>query len=186
MTGRATSLLLNKTRGDEMAVRPTLKCGKCKQDAPRGEITKVGSINYCPTCLEEKNKPKEMTDWDYLFQYIRDELLGKEKMTPLLFKRLKDFREDYGYTDIGMYYTLKYIHETLGKEVYDDGLLSQIPYYYQQAKDHITRTVELANMADDFELEDKTVKVVVGNRQVWNPKKPLDLGSIDWSEEDED
>ena len=112
-----------------MAVRPTLKCGKCKQDTPR---------------------------------------------------------EDYGYTDIGMYYTLKYIHETLGKEVYDDGLLSQIPYYYQQAKDHVTRTVELANMADDFELEDKTVKVVVGNRQVWNPKKPLDLGSIDWSEEDED
>lgn len=169
-----------------MAVRPTLKCGKCKKDTPREEIKKVGSINYCPTCLEEKNKPKELTDWDLLYQYLCY-LHNTDKLTGLIFKRLKEYRDDYGYTDIGMYYTLKYIHETLGKEVYDNGHLAQIPFYYEQAKKHILRTVELANIVDDFELQDNTVKVVVGKRQVWNPKKPLDLGSIDWSdEEDED
>ena len=107
-------------------------------------------------------------------------------MTPLLFKRLKDFREDYGYTDIGMYYTLKYIHETLGKEVYDDGLLSQIPYYYDKAKEHVLRVIELENISEEFEMDSKVIKVVVGNRQTWSPKKPLNLGTIDWSEEDED
>lgn len=164
----------------------TLKCSRCKKDIPREEITKVGTVNYCPPCLEEKNKPKEMTDWDYLFQYLRDEILKTDKVPALVFKRLKDFREDYGYTDIGMYYTLKYIHETLGKEVYDNGLLAQIPYYYEEAKKHVIRIIELEGVAEEFELQDNTVKVVVGKRHTWNPKKPLDLGSIDWSEEDED
>lgn len=163
----------------------TLKCWKCKESFPREEIEKIGGKNYCPSCLEEKNKPKELTDWDYLYQYLCY-LHNTDKLSGLIFKRLKEYRDDYGYTDIGMYYTLKYIHETLGKEVYDNGHLAQIPFYYNQAKEHIMKMYEIADIVEDFDIEAKTVKVVVGNRQEWNPRKPLDLGTIDWSEEYED
>ena len=166
--------------------KPTLKCGRCKQDTPRESVTKVGSTNYCPTCLEEKNKPKEMTDWDYLYQYIL-ECTGVEKLSGLTFKKLKEYRDDYEYTDIGMYYTLKYIHETLGLEVYDNGHLGQIPFYYQQAKEHVVRTYELQDMVDNFEFQEETIKVKVSGNSSWSQKKELDLGTIDWEEDiDED
>ncbi len=165
--------------------RATLKCTKCKQDIPRENITKVGGKNYCPPCLEEKNKPKELTDWDYLYQYLCY-LHNTDTLSGLTFKKLKEYRDDYGYTDIGMYYTLKYIHETLEIEFYDNGHISQIPFYYSQAKEHIMKTIEIANLVDEFELKNETTTVTVSNRQAWNPKKPLNLGSVDWSELDED
>lgn len=167
-------------------ISPTLKCGKCKEAFPRETLTKIGSTNYCPTCLEEKNKPKEMTDWDYLYQYIC-ELHNVDKLSGLTFKRLKEYRDDYGYTDIGMYHTLRYIHETLGKEIYENGHLAQIPFYYEQAKQHVLKTYEIADIVDEFKFEEKVVSVSISsNARKWTPKKPLDLSTIDWSEEYED
>ena len=48
------------------------------------------------------------------------------------------------------------------------------------------KTIEIANLVDEFELKNETTTVTVSNRQAWNPKKPLNLGSVDWSELDED
>ncbi len=168
-----------------MALRTTLKCSTCKSDTPRDDVTKHGGKNYCPTCWEEKQKPTEDTDWDILFRYIC-ELYRIDRPTGMMFKQLKEFRQDYGYTDIGIYHTLRYYYEVLGNEVLEGTGLGIVAYYYDRARRHIMQVYDVSEAVESFKPDERVIHRSVQQATSWKVRKPISLSKVEWGEEDED
>ncbi len=82
-----------------------VKCPVCGAMNDRTKAIKLGRRYYCPQCAEGKDENTQ-TDWDLLFQYICW-LYQIPTLTGQMFKQLKDFRDNWGYTDLGMYHTLR-------------------------------------------------------------------------------
>lgn len=165
-----------------------LKCFACKELFDQDKLTVKNNKKYCKDCLKikEEESLKNKTDWDLLFEYIC-ELYSFERPTGLMFGQLKTFRgQDYNYTNIGMYYALKYYYEVLGNTVLEDTGLGIIPYYYEKAKKHYNKVFDLEDVVEEFENEEKSVKIKtqIMSKQI-DPKKPLPL-KICWEGNDED
>lgn len=161
-----------------------LKCSLCKELFEKEELTIKGSKKYCNECLkiEEKKNEKNMTDWDLLFNYIC-KVYNIKTPTGMMFKQLKDFRgDDYNYTNIGMYYTLKYYCEIIEGNILDGSGLGIIPYYYDRAKAHYNKVYDLEEMVNNFHNTEQNIKIKtkIQNKRT-ETKMPLPL-DIDWEE----
>lgn len=160
----------------------TYVCRYCKERSDAEGMVKHGNRTYYhPDCLEEKlekeaeereRKQKEREDWEELFEYIC-ELHGIDTLTGQMFEQLKRYRDQYGYTHKGIYLSLKYFYEVLGRTVREGDGLGIIPYMYDKAKKHYieTRNVEeaLNNIEDDL-VTHTTVKTKVKKR---NPHRQI-------------
>ncbi len=121
-----------------------------------------------------------------LFDYIC-EIFNIKQPTGFIFKQMKDFRgEGYNYTDIGMYYTLKYYYDILENKVIEGTGIGIIPYYYEKAKAHYKKVFDLEDAVNSFENKEQLVKITtkILEKRV-DIKKPLPL-QIDWEENNED
>lgn len=159
-----------------------LKCSCCQQKFDREEITKISNKNYCPKCLKEHEQKIKFnrSDFNILFDYIC-QIYGLDKPTGLMFKQMKEYRgEGYEYTDIGMYYTLKYYFDVLENQVLEGSGLGIIPYYYDKARQHYNKVYDLTDLSEAYELTNK-VKVIntINKKHKEEKKQPLPL-VIDW------
>lgn len=138
---------------------------------------------YCPECLEKKPEEKERvkTDWDELFEYIT-ELYG-EKPTALMFRQMSDYRKTYGFTDKGMYLTLKYFYETLGNSIKDDTGLGIIVYMYDKAKKNFIDNLGISNHNIEFESTETVKEIKVSDK--FNRKRHIKTSLIDFNEIEE-
>ena len=170
----------------------TYKCPICgKKDQP-DKMVKIGDRYYhlgeCENKKIETDNQKglDKEDWDKLFKYIC-ELYNIDCPTGFMFKQLKTYREDYQYTNNGIYLTLKYYYETLENEVLEDTGLGIVPYYYEQAKKHNTDIWDIEDSLDDFNECEQThiINIKPPNKQYTPSKKQyLNLKEIDWGEDE--
>ena len=164
-----------------------LKCYMCKELFNKEELTIKNSKKYCSKCLivKEEESDKYKNDWDLLFQYIC-KLYNIKVPTGMMFQQLKNYRSEYEYTNIGMYYTLLYYYDVLENKVIDETGLGIIPYYYDKAKNHYNKVFNLEDKADEFANNEQIIKIKtkIMNKQI-NTKKPLPL-QINWEENNED
>lgn len=163
------------------------KCVSCEDFFLKDETIVKSSKRYCNKCLEikEEESAKYKNDWDLLFEYIC-KLYNIDKPTGMMFQQMKNFRTEYNYTNIGMYYTLLYYYDVLENEVLDDTGLGIIPYFYDKAKKHYNKIFNLEDMVEDFKNEEKIINIKTKvMEKIIIPKNPLPL-DIDWGKQDED
>jgi hypothetical protein len=149
-------------------------------------LTTKGNKKYCQTCLQlkEKESKKNANDWDLLFKLIC-ELYKIKTPNGMMFQQMKTYRDDYNYTNIGMYYTLKYYYDVLENEVIEGTGLGIIPYFYDKAKYYYNKKYDLEDKFDNFENTEKiiNVKTKIIKKEIVK-KEPLSL-NIDWEEVNE-
>ena len=137
------------------------KCTTCRESFPTEEMEIRASKKYCAKCviIRDELMEKKKSDWDILFEYIC-KVYDIKTPTGMMFMQLKNFRgEGYNYTDIGMYYTLKYFYGTLEKEVKEGTALGIIPYYYEKAKEHFSKVFDMKDLAESVKIEEKTINI---------------------------
>lgn len=162
-----------------------VKCPSCHTLNPKSITVEHNKRYYCSPCYELKTAPKMKTEWDYLFETIK-KYYGS--VTPVMFKQLKDYREQsqYKFTDAGMRLTLIYYHEVLQKPVEDKTTLGIIPYVYHKAKAHYTEVYRIQQVADAFVSTEQPKTVKVSGYGYRPALTTFDYGMIDWgSGEDE-
>lgn len=156
------------------------KCPICGKMNEREEAEEYKKKFYCPECIDKKPEEKErvMSDWDELYEYIT--LLYGEKPTVLMFKQMADYRKTYGFTDKGMYLTLKYFHEVLGNPVKEDAGLGIIVYMYDKAKKNFIENMEISNHNIEFEHIETVRKIEVSDK--FNRKRHIKTALINFNE----
>lgn len=164
-----------------------LKCVMCEELFPKEETIVKSNKRYCEKCLQTKEEEslKYKTDWDLLFEYIC-KIYNIDKPTGMMFQQMKNYRTEYNYTNIGMYYTLKFYYDVLENNLLDDTGLGIIPYYYDKAKNHYNKAYNLEDIAEDFKFEEKSIKIKTKiSNKIIIPREPLPL-NFDWEEQNED
>lgn len=156
-----------------------VKCPVCGAMNKKETSVKLGRRYYCTECAEYSESAQ--TDWDLLFQYICW-LYQIPTLTGVMFKQLKDYRENWGYTDLGMYHTLRYYHELMGKPVKEDAGIGIIPYYYDRAKTHMIQRYEINQKLQELDYKEEKRYVTVSQPEKWRQKQPLDFSSVNWEE----
>ena len=154
-----------------------LKCFVCKESFDKEDLTIKSNKKYCSKCLEikEGESDKYKNDWDLLFQYIC-KIYNIKVPTGMMFQQLKTYRDNYDYTNIGMYYTLLYYYDVLENKVLDESGLGIIPYYYEKAKNHYNKVFNLEDKSEEFINNEQiiNIKTQISSKQI-NIKKPLPL-----------
>jgi hypothetical protein len=140
---------------------------------------------YCIKCadIREEEKAKHKDGWEELFEYICD-LYKINTLTGMMFKQIKEFRDIYGYTNKGIFLTLKYYYEVLENEVKDDTGLGIVVYYYEKAKQHYIAIRDVKKHIQNFELDEQLKIVKIKNIDIkdFEKKKQLSFDNIDWTE----
>lgn len=108
-----------------------------------------------------------------------------------MFRQLKTFRNDYEYTDFGMYYALRYFYEVLDSKLpeSDEVGLGIIPYVYNEAKNHYSAICDLEEKMETFEPKNETVNIKINPRKSTYKKKKLTeevAFDIDWGDGEKD
>ena len=172
---------------EEVKKQKQLKCFVCKELFDKDILIVKSGKRYCEVCLKIKEEESlaYKDDWDLLFEYIC-ELYNIKVPTGMMFQQLKTYRNEYGYTNIGMYYTLQYYYNVLDNKVLEDTGLGIIPYYYDKAKKHYNKVYNLQDIVEDFTNGEQSiqVKTQIMSKQL-DIKKPLPL-QINWEEDNED
>lgn len=160
-----------------------VKCPMCEAMNNKENTKKIDNRYYCLECAEkrEQEKARNKDDWEELFEYICD-LYGIDTLTGMMFKQIKDFRNDYEYTNKGMHLTLKYYYEVLENEVKENTGLGIIPYYYDRARQHYIDILTVKKHLKDFEIDEQVNTVKIKNIDIKELKKQrqISLDSIDW------
>lgn len=158
-----------------------VKCPSCEALFPKSQTVAFKKRYYCQTCYEKKNQPKEKTDWDQLYETIL--FYYREKPTPLMFKQLKDYREQYHYTDLGMMLTLKYLFDIKKVSLKEEAGLGLIPYTYQEAKAYYEKCYAIEQYAQVFEWRETLREVKLQPVAPLKSKTAFNFETIEWGEE---
>lgn len=159
------------------------KCVMCKESFLKEELTIKSQKKYCKNCLQIKEEESiaYKNDWSLLFEYIC-KLYNIEKPTGMMFLQMKNYRQEYEYTNIGMYYTLKYYYDVLENNVLEDAGLGIIPYYYDKAKKHYNKIFNIEDIVEELEIDEKEIKIKTKTiNKISTPKLPLPL-DFNWEE----
>lgn len=159
------------------------KCVGCKKSFDTEELTIRSNKKYCSECLEEHDNKvnNNKQDWDLLFEYICEKY-KIDKPNGMMFKQLKDYRTEYQYTNIGMYYTLKYYYDVLENDVLDGSGLGIIPYFYDKAKRHYAKVFDIADIVESYKSTEKQINIKIEKINTkHNIQKPISL-EIAWGD----
>lgn len=157
-----------------------VKCPMCKASFAKSATIEHGKRYYCQPCYAIKSQPKARTDWDDLYDTIKH-YYGS--VTPVMFRQLKQYREETGYkfTDSGMRLTLIYYHEILGRPVLDGTqTLGIIPYVYEDAKRYYSEVYRLSQLAQNQTYHDKRQVQTTNTQTRKKPVKWFDFNLIEW------
>lgn len=163
-----------------------VKCPVCNTMNDKEETVAYGNRYYCKTCYEEKEQ--SVDGYKRLVSYIC-RLYNINKPTGMMLKQIKDFKNEYGFTDDGIYMTLRYYYELLDNKVLEGVGLGIVPYYYEKAKQQYLTLINVENMVENCEKDIERTVVInadIRNRIINNFRnKNINFDGIDWSELDE-
>lgn len=139
-----------------------VKCPSCGTYNDKETAVYHSSKYYCPICYE--NKQSETNEYKELIAYIC-ELYGLDAPTGWILKQIKDFKEQYNFTNKGIKSTLHYFFEIQeGNEPNGETGIGIVPFVYDEAK--------------KFYLDKKAVKDSIANcdsSQINNNKKTIKI-----------
>lgn len=148
-----------------------VKCPFCDKSFNREETDYIHYKNryWHVECYKEKFPDEE--EKQLLIDYIK-KLFNIEKLTPLIYKQIKDFVEEYKYTYSGMRGTLVYSYEIRKLDIGKARGIGIIPYNYEEAKNYFINIEEenkkILDMAEYIEnrtnKENITVRIRNKNR----------------------
>lgn len=177
-----------------------VKCPVCEEKLNKEQSVLYKSRYHHPECLEQRKakekerktpapkqmkSPEEETETEArkeLIDYI-DKLYGRHRLNPMLFKQIKQLRED-GYTYEGMQLTLWYFHEVLGNSIRDDSGIGIIPYVYEKTKKWYVQMIEATERCEEIKesgqpiTEEVFVDYVPRQIENYSDKRKLDIESI--------
>ncbi|APH20825.1 TPA: hypothetical protein ACXDAZ_002585 [Clostridium botulinum] len=163
-----------------------VKCPICNKLNEKEDAVEIKKRYYCKECAKRKeDKTKRNKDnWDELFQYICN-LYNIKTLNGFMFKQLKEFREEYGYTNAGILLTLKYYYETLENEVKEGTGLGIVPYYYEKAKEQFLNVSKIRKKLKDFkDIEKETTIKISPCKKNKELTKQLSFEKIKWEDKD--
>lgn len=141
-------------------------CRFCKNKIEKEHAYNPSSRVYycseeCYNKYEEEHKPKEKVKSDFvkLTDYVQ-ELYGNDCNFPWIMKQIKHYKDENGFKDSGILLSLKYYVEVEGNNFNRDfGLGQVLPKYYEIAKRHYVKTIEVKKQVEAMDFDDD-VKIV--------------------------
>jgi hypothetical protein len=119
-------------------------CKGCGKKLNKEEKYTYSNKTYCKQCYDIKIQEK--TEYDTLMNMIMD-YYSLEKPTGFMLKQIKEYKEKYKFTYMGMQYTLWYAKE-IKKYKFDKKYgVGLIKYEYTNAEDYYLQLEKIANSA---------------------------------------
>jgi hypothetical protein len=127
------------------------KCKDCDKSISKDEKVTISNKSYCSECA---NKIKQgQIEYKQLVDTIC-QYYGLQCCTGLIFKQIKDYKEQLGYSYLGMTYTLWYIKEIERKPFNESKFgIAYIKYYYEKARDYYEQQTKISQSISEKPVE---------------------------------
>lgn len=144
-------------------------CKSCGKKIPTTEVMECSGKRYCIDCYNIKKQ--EGQEYKDLIKTICD-YFEIEIPTGLIMKHVKEFKEQYNYTNGGMLYTLWYCKEVLNKQFDPKYGLAIIKYEYKNAENYYLQQLKIQESVQaSASLEEKVREVKIKSKK--NKRIPL-------------
>ena len=136
-----------------------VKCNFCGEMIDIEDVVKVKGLNYHPNCAKLKEKRGELCEYICKVHNLKSP-------GPAIYRQIKSYISENGFTYNGILLTLKYYYEILGNKVEDKyrGTIGIVPYVYYAAEDYYKKQKAL---------------ITAQNNQVAALKHSVEKGKID-------
>lgn len=132
-------------------------CKGCGIQLEKKDKYTYSNKTYCKDCYDKLQIEKE--NYNQLLNTIM-EYLEVQVVDGLIYKQIKDYKEQYKYNYTGMTYTLWYCKEILNKKFERKYGIALIKYEYNNAKDYFSRQQQIKSSVMEIkEPVTRTVKV---------------------------
>lgn len=122
-------------------------CGRCDKQLPNKDgRTKIGNRYYCDECTSIIKREKE--EYKALVEQIC-QYYQLSVPTGLMFKQLKQYKNEAKYTYGGIQYTLWYCKEILNLSFDEKYGLGMVGYKYKEAEDYFLSQQKIQNSVKD-------------------------------------
>lgn len=135
-----------------------LTCSSCKQKVPRETIINYHSVNYCPKCYREKLAREAFADTVCAIFHIR-------APGPRIWTERKRLRENFGYSDEVIIFTLEYLYNVLEKKAISESIYLVNPTNVELAAAYWKKQKEKEEMYEKGAQQVHTIQIVNRERQ---------------------
>lgn len=133
------------------------KCKKCEKEITKEEKFIHSGKGYCIDCHTEIVEESE--NYNKLKQLICD-YFNIEKPTGLMFKQIKQYKEELNYTNSGIGYTLWYLKEIEGKSFNETKYgIALVKYNYEKAERYFKQQEKIQSSVNTEEVKTKQIKL---------------------------
>lgn len=155
-----------------------------KFDRDKIDFIQISERRYAhKTCTDrqQENKDKELIAYEELEKYIMN-LFSKNYLTAKVRKQIKDYKQEYNYTFIGMLRSLKWWYEVKGNSTAqaNDGI-GIIPFIYEQAEKYYYSLLlaQLNNENHNYNYIPVKKEIIIEPPEVYNIRENIKLFKIE-------
>lgn len=133
------------------------KCKGCETLLEKEEKYTYSGKTYCKSCYDKLQIEKE--NYNQLLETVM-KYFEIQVIDGLMYKQIKEYKEQYNYNYTGMTYTLWYCKEILNKKFDRKYGIAIVKYEYNNAKDYFIKQQQIQNSVMEIkEPVTRTVKV---------------------------
>lgn len=150
-------------------------CKGCEAKLTKEEKFIYSNKSYCKQCYDKIILEKE--SYNNLIKTIC-EYFNIQFPEGLMYKQIKDYKEQFGYTYNGMSYTLWYCKEILSKNFDKKYGVALIKYEYNNAKNYFNSQQDIKNSIQDIK-ENSINRVIINLDKLYQKDKNKMLFNLD-------
>jgi hypothetical protein len=141
------------------------KCKGCSKEISKEEKIILKGKSYCKECHD--NLLAETENYKLLVSTICEYFNLKEP-TGLIVKQIQQYKNEYGYSNSGIGYTLWFIKEIKGKNFNETKYgIALVKYHYEEAKRYFEQQEKILNSVKNEQTEVKTRQVKLNIDKVY-------------------
>lgn len=134
-------------------------CKSCNKKITKEEKVVISNKSYCEECSKKIKQNQE--DYKNLIDIIC-QYYNLQCCTGLIFKQIKDYKEQFNYTYNGMSYCLWYIKEIEKKPFNEIKFgIAYIKYYYEKAKAYYEQQSKISQSVSIEKPKENIKKVII-------------------------
>jgi hypothetical protein len=118
------------------------KCKGCETLLEKEEKYIYSGKTYCKNCYDKLQKERE--NYNQLLETIMN-YFEIQVIDGLMYKQIKEYKEQFNYNYTGMTYTLWYCKEILNKKFDRKYGIALVKYEYNNAKDYFIKQQQIQN-----------------------------------------
>jgi uncharacterized protein YpuA (DUF1002 family) len=120
-------------------------CKECGKKITSDEKKVHNSKTLCKECFKKISIESEQYK-ELITELHKMVFEAQQQFNPLIYKQIKEYKENYGFTHLGMLYTLKYIKNFLNKPIdFENYGIALVQYEYINAQKWWNRQMEINN-----------------------------------------